>query len=181
MPVVRSLQNHIFCRMSPARGILSLDVSQADIRRFRDCSIQMSRTAMTTQNTRTIDRSTTEDTGYRFGRIYGAGLWVLQILAAAFLFFSALMKLTGAEEMVLLFEDIGIGQWFRYLTGSLQVIGAVLLVVPRLAVYGALLLASTMGGAVLTHLFVIGGSALVPLVLLTILLGIIWARRDQLP
>ena len=130
---------------------------------------------MTTPSSTTSTSATT-----RPHRLYAIGLWTLQILAAAFLFFSAVMKLMGAEEMVLLFDAIGIGHWFRYVTGVLQVIGAVLLVMPRLAPIGALLLAATMGGAVVTHLFVIGGSALVPTVLFVLLLGISWARRDRL-
>ncbi len=40
-------------------------------------------------------------------------------------------KLAGNEQMVALFEAIGVGQWFRYLTGSLEVAGAILLVIPR--------------------------------------------------
>lgn len=32
-------------------------------------------------------------------------------------------KLAGAPAMVGLFDTIGIGQWFRYLTGSLEVSG----------------------------------------------------------
>jgi uncharacterized membrane protein len=32
--------------------------------------------------------------------------------------------------MVGLFDAIGIGQWFRYLTGGLEVLGAVALLVP---------------------------------------------------
>ena len=118
--------------------------------------------------------------GASSSRLYSATLWTTQILVGGFLFFSALMKLTGAEEMVALFEAIGIGQWFRYVTAVIQIAGAGLIVVPRLASIGALVLASTMGGAALTHLFVIGGSAVVPLVLFALLLGLAWARRDRL-
>lgn len=136
---------------------------------------------MTTRSdTTSIGRRAAANVEDRSSRAYTVALWTLQVLVAAFLFFSAVMKLTGAEEMVALFDAIGVGQWFRYVTGSIQIIGTVLLVVPRLAPLGALVLASTMGGAVLTHLFVIGGSALVPLVLFAALLGIAWARRGQL-
>lgn len=34
--------------------------------------------------------------------------------------------------MVELFNEIGLGQWFRYLTGGLEVVGAVALLIPRL-------------------------------------------------
>lgn len=88
-------------------------------------------------------------------------------------------KLTGAEQMVGLFESIGVGQWFRYVTGLLEITGAVLLLIPTLAGVGALLLACVMLGAVATHLFVIGGSPLTPLVLLAVLLVIAWGRRRR--
>src|SRR5258708_34863922 len=60
--------------------------------------------------------------------------------------------------MVQLFAQIGVGQWFRYLTGGLEGLGAVALLVPALAELGALLLVLVMIGAVGTHLVVIGGS-----------------------
>ena len=55
-----------------------------------------------------------------------------------------------------LFAKIGIGQWFRYFTGSLEVICAILLLIPRTSAIAAALLACTMAGAVLTHLFILG-------------------------
>ena len=135
---------------------------------------------MTTHSdTTSIDSGAAANVESRSSRAYTIALWTLQVLVAAFLFFSAVMKLTGAEEMVALFDSIGIGQWFRYVTGSIQIIGTALLVVPKFALLGALVLASTMGGAVLTHLFVIGGSTLVPFTLFAALLGIAWARRGQ--
>ncbi len=106
-------------------------------------------------------------------------LWLLQVGAALMFAMAAFSKLTGTEEMVELFDVIGIGQWFRYLTGLLQAIGALLLLVPSLAGFGGLLLASTMFGAVLTHLFVIGGSPLWPLVLFAVTAFIAWGRRPQ--
>ena len=76
------------------------------------------------------------------------------------------MKLTGATEMVQLFNAIGVGQWFRYVTGTIEVVSAVLLLVPSLAFFGAVALAVTMVGAVLTHRFIVGGNPALPVVLL---------------
>jgi uncharacterized membrane protein YphA (DoxX/SURF4 family) len=67
-------------------------------------------------------------------------------------------KLAGADMQIALFEQIGLGQWFRYITGRLEVLGALLLLVPTTAAMGAALLAPTMVGAMATHLFLIGGS-----------------------
>ena len=68
---------------------------------------------------------------------------------------------------------------FRYVTGGLEVLGATALLVPRLAGAGALLLAGVMVGAVATHLFVVGGSPLMALVLLAVTALVAWSRRER--
>jgi putative oxidoreductase len=116
----------------------------------------------------------------RRGRTTLIALWVTQIAMAGMLLMAGGMKLAGAPEMVALFDAIGVGQWFRYVTGAIEVTSAVALLVPSLAVFGALLLVPTMVGAIATHLFIVGGSPLAAVVLLTASLAITWARRDQL-
>jgi putative oxidoreductase len=113
------------------------------------------------------------------GKIVNVGLWILQIGAAGMFLMVGFFKLSGDPQMVGLFDAIGFGQWFRYLTGSLEVLGAVLLLIPRLSGLGALLLAGAMLGAVATHLFVVGGSPL-PAIILLIVTGVIaWGRRRR--
>src|ERR1700704_4467699 len=114
------------------------------------------------------------------GRIALVALWVTQVAVAGMFLFVGGLKLTGAPELVALFDAIGIGQWFRYVTGSIEVVSAVGLLVPSWAAFGALLLIPTMVGAVVAHLFIVGGSAVPATVLLTGSLGIAWVRRDQL-
>ena len=100
--------------------------------------------------------------------------------AAAALFLSAgIPKLIGAATMVQMFNAIGFGQWFRYLTGGIEVVSAVLLLVPRLAFFGALVLIPTMIGAIITHVFVVGGSPVPAAVLLLAAAGIAWVRRPR--
>jgi uncharacterized membrane protein YphA (DoxX/SURF4 family) len=106
-------------------------------------------------------------------------LWATQIVVAAMFLFSGGLKLAGAAAMVGMFEAIGIGQWFRYLTGSIEVIAALLLLTPRLALFGALLLVPTMIGAVGTHLFIVGGTPMPAIVLLAGSSAIAWGRRHQ--
>jgi uncharacterized membrane protein YphA (DoxX/SURF4 family) len=127
-------------------------------------------TAMTANQTPALPR----------GRVALVALWLTQIALAGMFLFSGGLKLTGAPALVALFDAIGIGQWFRYLTGSIEVVSAVALLVPSWAAFGALLLIPTMVGAVFTHLFILGGSAVPATVLLTGSLAIAWARRDQL-
>jgi len=107
-------------------------------------------------------------------------LWLTQIALAGMFLFVGGLKLTGAPELVGLFDAIGIGQWLRYVTGSIEVVSAVALLVPAWAAFGALLLIPTMVGAVFTHLLIVGGSAVPATVLLIGALAIAWARRDQL-
>ena len=112
-------------------------------------------------------------------RALGALVWTFQIASAAMFLLSGTLKLSGAPMMVQMFSAIGLGQWFRYVTGTVEVISAVLLLVPSLAVFGALALAVTMVGAILTHLFIIGGSPAVPIALLAATTTIAWVRsRD---
>jgi len=112
-------------------------------------------------------------------RALTAVLWTLQIVSAALFLFSGSLKLSGAPMMVQMFGAIGLGQWFRYFTGGLEVISAVLLLVPSLARFGALAMAVTMVGAILTHLFIIGGNPAVPIALLAATTTVAWVRsRD---
>lgn len=111
------------------------------------------------------------------GRALNVGLWVLQVLAALAFLGAGAGKLAGGPEMVAMFEQIGFGQGLRYLTGGLEVLGGVLLLVPRLAGVGALLLVGVMVGAVFTHLVLVGGSAVPALVLLAVVGVIAWGRR----
>ena len=109
-------------------------------------------------------------------RAFAVVLWTLQIVSAALFLLSGALKLKGAPMMVQMFGTIGLGQWFRYVTGGLEVISAVLLLVPSLARFGALALAVTMVGAILTHLFIIGGNPAVPIALLAATATIAWVR-----
>ncbi|MGA7412552.1 MAG: DoxX family protein [Bryobacteraceae bacterium] len=106
-------------------------------------------------------------------------LWVLQILAAAAFLAAGGSKLAGAPQMVALFEKVGFGDWFRYLTGLLEVIGAIGLLVPRYAFYGAVLLATVMVSAIAFHLAVLGGSPAAPIVLLLLTGTIAYLRRPR--
>jgi putative oxidoreductase len=104
-------------------------------------------------------------------------MWILSgLLALAFLG-SGGAKLAGAAAMVELFDKVGRGQWFRYLTGLLEVTGAIGLLIPRYAFYAAGLLAIVMVGAIIAHVTVLGTSPAVPVVLLILSGTIAWLRK----
>ena len=106
-------------------------------------------------------------------------LWILQIAAAGMFLMAGFAKLSGNAQMVGMFEAIGLGQWFRYLTGTLEVGGAILLLNPRTSGLGALMLAGVMAGAVVTHLFVIGGNPSMAMTLLVVTCVVAWGRRAR--
>jgi putative oxidoreductase len=114
------------------------------------------------------------------GRGLHIALWVVQALLALAFVGAASGKLLGKPEMVGLFDAIGIGQWFRYVTGVLELAGAVLIVVPRTRAGGAALLATIMVGAAATHVFVLHNAPTAPLVLLILLGFVLWGRREEL-
>ena len=108
------------------------------------------------------------------------GAWTLQgILAAAFLA-AGFAKLAGVPFMVDLFEQIGLGQWFRIATGIVEVAGAIALLVPGLASIGALWLGFTMVCAVATHVFVLHTSPVPAIVLGVLNAVVVYLRRDEL-
>ena len=108
------------------------------------------------------------------------GAWALQgIVAAAFLTAGS-AKLAGVPYMVELFNQIGAGQWFRIVTGVVEVIGALALVFPGLASIGALWLGGTMVFAVATHLFILHTSPVPAIVLGLLNALIVYLRRDEL-
>ncbi|HEX7925342.1 MAG TPA: DoxX family protein [Bradyrhizobium sp.] len=106
-------------------------------------------------------------------------LWVVRGLLALAFAAAGAAKLYGVPMLVAEFEHIGLGQWFRYLTGSLELLGAVLILVPPVAAFGGLLLSCIMIGATITHLFLIGGSPVPALVLLTLSAIVAYAKRSQ--
>ena len=70
--------------------------------------------------------------------------------------------MAGAAVMVDLFVKVGLGQWFRYVTGLLEVAAGIGLLMSRSAFYSAVLLALVMAGAFSAHVTVLGTSPAAP-------------------
>ena len=109
------------------------------------------------------------------------GLLAIKVLLSLAFAMAGFAKLSGAEMMVQVFEGVGLGQWFRYVTGLIEVGGAILLWVGGFQFIGAALLTCTMAGAVLAHIFIIGPSAVPALVLGVLSATIAYANREQAP
>ena len=106
-------------------------------------------------------------------------VWAARLfLALAFMYFGA-VKFQSDGMWVGLFDRIGFGQWFRYFTGVVEVIGGVLMLVPRATLAAALLIGSAMIGALLTHALVvgIGPQTVIALVLLGLTVSVARASR----
>ena len=106
------------------------------------------------------------------------GFWLLKGLVALAFIAAALLKLSGDPKMVTEFGEIGFGQGFRYLTGVIEVLGAVLLLVPRAARLGALLLLGICVGALVAQIVVLHGD-LIHVFVLGVLLAVIALRAGR--
>ena len=113
------------------------------------------------------------------GRASLIALWLTQVALALMFLMAGGSKLAGVPAMVSLFDAIGVGQWFRYVTGVIEVTSGIALLVPSAAIFGAMLLVPTMIGAVAANLF-LGQSPAAPLVLLLVAATVAWSRRNQL-
>jgi uncharacterized membrane protein YphA (DoxX/SURF4 family) len=113
-------------------------------------------------------------------------LWTVQIaLAAFFLFFAALPKLTGSHFSVQEFSLIGAGQWLRYLVGTAELAGAIGLLTPVLAGLAAAGLAADMAGATIINATVLHNTSYGVYVGMTALLCAVfvllaYSRRQQI-
>ncbi|MGB2443102.1 DoxX family protein [Planktomarina sp.] len=108
------------------------------------------------------------------------GLLVIKACLTFAFFVAGGAKLVGVEMMVQTFDAIGFGHWFRYVTGIIEIGAAALLWVRGRQFFGAALLLCTMIGAVLSHLFIIGPSAMPAAVLSALAAFVAYAHRDQI-
>lgn len=106
--------------------------------------------------------------------------WILSGLIALAMIMAGGSKLSGAEEQVKGFAAMGYPVWFLYATGIIEVVGGILLLIPKTAVFGVLLLGATMVGAVVS-LLKMGdvAHAPIPFVFLLVIALIGWLRIDS--
>ena len=104
-------------------------------------------------------------------------IWGVRILLVIAFGAAGAAKLAGVPQMVATFEAIGIGQWFRYVTGVIEVLGALLMLVPATGLYAGLMLGGTMVGATVSHLIVVPGSPIPAFVLGLMCAVVVWQNR----
>lgn len=108
------------------------------------------------------------------GKIVG---WVLSGLLTAFMLFSSVGKFSTFEGKAEMFEKLGWSEAVMFNIGIVEVIIAVMFLIPRTAFFGAILITAYLGGAIATHVR-ISDSFIFP-----IIIGVIYwvalGLRDQ--
>ncbi len=82
--------------------------------------------------------------------------WACRMVAAIILLQTLFFKFTAAPESVYIFTKIGAEPWGRIGSGIVELIAAVLLLMPRFVWAGAFLALGVMAGAIVSHLTVLG-------------------------
>ena len=100
--------------------------------------------------------------------------WCLRLGVGAFFLLAGFEKFPShpGNPWISLFDQIGIRQWFRYVTGAAEVASGLLFAVPGTTWLGAVLLGCAMLGAVAVHVIVLGhpGNAVIPVAALAAVL-----------
>ncbi|SFC51697.1 DoxX-like family protein [Flagellimonas taeanensis] len=114
---------------------------------------------------------------------------LLRIVPAIILLQTLYFKFSAAPESVFIFETLGLEPYGRIGLGVVELITAMLLLVPRTTWIGALLGMGIMAGALFSHITTLGvvvqddGGTLFIMALITFLccLALAWTQRDQIP
>ena len=111
-------------------------------------------------------------------RIAKAAAWTLSIFLALLFLSAGGVKFVNNPQMIQEFDQVGLGQWFRYFTGSCEVAGACMVLIPRVRFSGALLISCVMVGATIANLTVIHqpAAAILTVVLLALALTLLGKR-----
>jgi uncharacterized membrane protein YphA (DoxX/SURF4 family) len=117
--------------------------------------------------------------------------WTVRIVVAVILLQTLFFKFTGAKESVYIFTTLGAEPWGRIGSGVVELIASILLLIPRTAAFGAILVFGTACGALFAHLTKLGFT--IPAVddrgelfglAITIFLGslmVLYLRRREIP
>ena len=111
-----------------------------------------------------------------------AVVWVLTVILALLMAMVGSFKFAQPEQWERMASTLDLPFWLMQVAGVTELVGAVLLLFPRVAAIGGSTLAVVMLGAALAQ--VRGGQpgdAIAPLVYLAVALFITYQRMDQLP
>lgn len=112
-------------------------------------------------------------------RVKVIAYWIVRLVAAIILLQTLFFKFTGHPDSIKLFTALGAEPFGRIGLGIVELITAILLIIPRIAWIGAVMGIGLMFGAIGAHLGVIGinfnndGGALFTLALVTLIASVI--------
>jgi len=115
--------------------------------------------------------------------------WIARLLAAVILLQTLFYKFTGAQESKFIFTKLGAEPWGRIGSGIMELIASILILIPATTAYGSLLGLGIMGGAILSHIMILGlvvqddhGQLFVYALLVFICcFYLVWINRKSLP
>ncbi len=115
--------------------------------------------------------------------------WLLRITPAVILLQTLYFKFTGAEESVYIFKTLGMEPYGRFGSGVIELIAAILILIPRTMLLGALIGCVVMLGAIFSHLLVLGievkkdGGELFILAIITFIccVKLVFQKRKTIP
>ena len=113
-------------------------------------------------------------------RVKTIGIWVLRVIVAALFIAAGFMKLSGQPLMVAEFDTVGLGQWFRYLTGAMELTGGIGVLIPRYSPFAALLLLLVDIGAFFAQVAVLHMDWIHTIVIGTVIVLLIYLQRKGL-
>ena len=114
---------------------------------------------------------------------------VLRLIAAGILLQTLFFKFTGAPESIYIFSKLGAEPFGRWFSGFAELVASALLLIPATSLLGALLAVGIMGGAIMSHLLILGiviqddGGLLFTLACIVMIssLLIVYLRRSEIP
>lgn len=83
-------------------------------------------------------------------------IWIVKLIAVIILVQTLYFKFSAAEESVYIFSTLGIEPYGRIGSGVAELIAAILILVPRTTLIGAIMASGVILGAIFSHLFILG-------------------------
>lgn len=106
-------------------------------------------------------------------------IWLLRILLSLVLLLAAFKNLSRQPEMVIEFDIVGLGLWFRYLTGDLELLGGLAILVPQTSIFGSLLLLTMDVGAFVAQVAILHMDRMHCIVIGALLGVVIYIQRSK--
>jgi len=113
-------------------------------------------------------------------QVRAAILWILRVVVAGLFLLAGYMKLSGQAMMIGEFDRVGFGQWFRIVTGVLEVVGSLCVLVPAVSVFGAMIVLLVDVGAFFAQAFILHDDIIHTIVIGLVICALIFLQRNQL-